>query len=254
MFDLQPDGHAPAEQLFGEATTARTKTTSHVKWLLNEHAALTGRQGQLEERIAALQAELDEVRERRTALRVSASLFEDMPELSCVAPVAPWQGKYGRRGALQDFMADVLKRAQPEAVSTTTMCDLVIERFGLGPMAPAERRDYYTATVRPQLRVFEKRGLATSQTSVLGGRGRSTAWRWRDPMPTLADLARHADTARPSDLASTMTWRGEGDVWGSQAAGGRTRAEGASGLEFEPGHVLEFGLAPGVAAAAGSHQ
>jgi hypothetical protein len=170
----------------------RTRTSPHLKWLLTEHAALAGREEQLRERIDALQAELAEVAARKGALQASAKLFDELCDLDAVSPVAAWQGKYGSRGALRDFMLELLRRAYPAAVTTTAVCDAVLVRFDLGLLTTKERKHYQDGTIRPQLRAFKEQGLVTCEGQVRLGGGRSTSWRLKTALPSVTEMRAQA--------------------------------------------------------------
>ncbi len=170
----------------------RTRTPSHVKWLLNEHAALAGREDQIAQRITALQAELVHIRTHKAALRTSARLFAEIDaeaDLAEVGKLTPRKGRYGKEGALQAFIFKVLERAFPASVTSAVMCDLVIEKFELGPLSSPERTRFSSATVRSQLHRFKRQGLVTVEVTKSPGRSPDAAWRWRNPTPTLAELA-----------------------------------------------------------------
>jgi len=169
----------------------RTRTPAHLKWLLNERAAVAGALRGLAVREAELQALLGavarerEMRERELAALTRAVAYferERAPRPLGVAPVRAHQGRYGERGGLGEFLLGALRASAPQALDTVVLTERIVERFGVAFATARERERFIANSVRPALRRLQAKGLVETLGRVRpdGGAGQ---WRTvRRPM------------------------------------------------------------------------
>ncbi len=186
--------------------SVRTRTPPDLKWLLNERAAIAGEIGKtyfhqkaLAPRLAALQRKVDaitalmlrcaEARESHQvtldALDASIGLAYSRVEPSAGGVVYAWAGKYGKRGALTQFILQTLKDASPAAVDTIQLINQVVLHFQLTLPFPSSRRSLRTS-VKTALYCLARARLVEPLHGT--ARGIPGVWRWKQPA-TLVDLA-----------------------------------------------------------------
>lgn len=175
--------------------TARTRISPHLKWLLNERAALRGEVETLVTREAHIRAELAAVLEKRRSREGRLAAVERVlvgadSNVVCPEVVNAWKGRYGERGALQAFLLQTLTEHAPHALDTLMLLELVVNRFGLELVTGAERKRFCDNTLRPALRQLQAQGLVESMRTRRTGRSIGE-WR-RAPNLELADLRRAA--------------------------------------------------------------
>jgi hypothetical protein len=174
--------------------TARTRVSPHLKWLLNERAALRGEVDALfarEERtraeLAAIAAER-RIRESRLAA-IERILAGAESNVACPNVVCAWKGRYGERGALQAFLLQTLTDHAPHALDTLMLLELVVNRFELRMETAAERKRYCDNTLRPTLRKLQSEGLVEALRTRRTGRS-VREWRRIVPEISLSELRR----------------------------------------------------------------
>ncbi len=158
----------------------RTRTPAHLKWLLNERAAVAGALRGLAVREAELQALLGavarerEMRERELAALTRAVAYfehECAPRQLGVAPVRAHQGRYGERGGLGEFLLEALRASAPQALDTVVLTERIVERFGVAFATARERERFIANSVRPALRRLQAKGLVEPLGRVRAGAG-----------------------------------------------------------------------------------
>lgn len=188
----------------------RTRTPPDLKWMLNERAALAGvvqkaatQQTALNAKQLRLEQQLQVVfnalaRSRRVqekaqmsicALDATMELMHSRAEPTSAGVVDAWAGKYGKRGALGDFIGQILKQAAPESVTTTVLINLAAAHFGLVFLVPADRRSF-RQSVRSALGSLLKRSLAEpkhDKSASCHG-----VWAWSLEVNTLSALRQQA--------------------------------------------------------------
>ncbi len=190
------------------APAARTTTPPDLKWLLNERAALAGRQAgldssiaycrdallklnarmrEMEATLAARQVARDEITERVLSFDTVIGLAYRTVRPDAGGVVNAWAGRYGARGALRQFLVDSAKAAHPRAVTTEAIVSAVIQQFSIAIGTPQELRKLRDC-VRTRLSEMQRKdGFLTSHKI-----GKTTrAWRWSSG-PTMLDLVAKA--------------------------------------------------------------
>lgn len=164
-------------------------------------AWLEARIGALQERVALHEAAAGRIHEKMSALDVSISMLhpeigEDRP-----APVNAWQGRFGERGGLREFVLDKLREAAPEPIVTSIVCKQLAERFNLDiSAAPLWWRA--RKSVKDALHALAKQGLVERLPTA---RPKSDPGRWRlkesSPLDQLRVLARAQESGHdpPAD-------------------------------------------------------
>jgi hypothetical protein len=179
-----------------DAVTARARTSSHLKWLINERAALAGALQSLHAREARAHEELRTVRrerqfceERLAALERVLGLLTQGAALCAPVTVNATQGTYGERGALRRFLLDSLEASAPEPLDTFALTKLVIGHFGLPVTTGRARKAFADNKLRPALRRLRAQGLIEPvERRSVAGAGRVGWWRRTPPQATLGAL------------------------------------------------------------------
>lgn len=178
--------------------SVRTRTSSHLKWLINERAALAGAVQSLNAREARADQELRTVRRERklcedrlAALERVVGLLTEGAVLCAPVTVNATQGTYGERGSLRRFLLDSLEASAPEPLDTLTLTSLVVHHFGLPVGTNRERKAFADNKLRPALRRLRAQGLIEPVEQ-----RRKTRWVgwWRRTSPrTTLDVLMAAD-------------------------------------------------------------
>ena len=164
----------------------RTRTSSEVKWVVNELAAVTGE-------LMCIDATISELSARRARLEgVRDSLTQvgavmGLEQLQRFAPVIRAHRAYGGRGFLVDWLRGILQAAVPHWVDTLTLVALAEQQFGLEFTTYAQRDTYRKNTLSRALRKLLAQGLVErhhfpESTSLPG------LWRWKRQFPALEQL------------------------------------------------------------------
>ncbi len=161
--------------------TARTRVSPHLKWLLNERAALRGEVDALFAREARTRAELAAIAEERRIRESRLAAIERVLAGALGSQAGPtvvnaWTGRYGERGALQTFLLQTLTEHAPHALDTLMLFGLVVNRFELRLETAAERKRYCDNTLRPALRKLQSVGLVEALPTRRTGR---SVGQWR---------------------------------------------------------------------------
>lgn len=164
----------------------RTRTPADLKYLLNERAAAAGalsvarkRAASLRAELALLEAELHRVRcDLELLLQAEASELANLDALdtvirhlhpgldpSHVKEVRAQSGRYGRHGALTNFLKSALLNASSGGLTTTGMCELAAVHFGLTFKA-AQDRVKFRDVVKSQLQAWRDNGLIRAYPTV----------------------------------------------------------------------------------------
>lgn len=200
------------------APSARTRTPSDLKWLLNERAALVGRLEYQHQETAKLNlrvAEAKAVLHRSLAQLTELATWTAATEAKIRAldrtvalgyPHVPpdaagsvkEHARFGPRGALISFLLQEVSDASPAGLSTTQLTDLVRNRFSI-PVADGREREALRHTVRNQLRKL--RDLHGLVLDAKGPQSNShSTWRLR-PSATLSELQLLAAQAAAAEAA-----------------------------------------------------
>jgi len=176
---------------------SRTRTSSEVKWLANELAAVKGELDRIDEALSRLLAR----KERLLAVQRAMTDVADqltIPELPAVVPAVRAHERYGARGNLRNLLRGTLQKAYPQGVSTSTLADAVIETFGLRITGPKERKRLVDNSIRSALTKLHTQGeiepmhARNQPGGRLGLAVQSGVWRWKVDAPSLDELHRAA--------------------------------------------------------------
>ncbi len=187
----------------------RTRTPAHLKWLLNERAAVAGALRSLAVREAELQGLLGaiarerEIRERELAALTHAVAYFERERAARppgVAPVRAHQGRYGERGGLGEFLLGLLRASAPQALDTVALTERIVERFGVAFAMARERERFIANSVRPALRRLQAKGLV-EPLGTTGPRAGARWWRMKAGELTLQELAATASATSPQGCA-----------------------------------------------------
>jgi len=142
-------------------TGPRTRTPSAIKWLLVERAALAGAQQtaiaaipRLKQQVEIARASLalaeHELSVAERALEISAHNLQALDSTlaqvnSCVDPraggiVKAWKGRYGERGALTEYLLELLSKSAPAPMALADIVDQVELHFGIHHAVPESRK------------------------------------------------------------------------------------------------------------------
>lgn len=205
-------------------TTARHRTSSELRFLLTERAALAGSvariakdQLPLQAELASLEAQARQTRDRLAAMQsVQLNQEAELKALdrvlqysypgvdpASVGSVAAWAGKYGRRGELKAFIHAALQGAYPAGVPTQGLLEAIVTRFALA----ATKEDFIRLrhVVVSRLSQSMAEGLVHSRPGV---KLSSSVWFW-NAGPSAAGLLDYAATSEAFGDPQPHTFRAE---------------------------------------------
>lgn len=166
------------------------RTPSDIKWLLNERAALSGEALQLAERRQRLEARLATVEYRIFAIDRTVELINAWVSGNAAGTVRAWKGRYGSRGALREAVSALLIAAAPAPVSTWELSSAIQICFSLEFATRSERTKWKDNSLRACLRSLLADGkVERIHSASYSGSHESGQWRWRNGLPSLAELA-----------------------------------------------------------------
>lgn len=205
-----PELQEPQEH---ESATARTRTPPEIKWLLNERAMLAGRMGalgkkirqrnriieELQAKIAELGAQVISFEQQRTEIRARRSALDHTMQLinADINPAAggtvnAWAERYGKRGALTEFVVNTLKAAGSTGMGAKDIALAANIHFGLGLTDPLEFAHYLKRTIHSCLYTLKLEGMVAPDRPGRGGSA-PRLWRWRgEELPSLDEMLKMA--------------------------------------------------------------
>ena len=197
-----------------------TRTPPALKWLLNERAAVAGqlkdastRCRALAIKVTKLQAQLEmcdskyqevlasEAAHHATLDALDAAIglaYEDVRP-DAAGTVNSWSGKYGKRGALTEFVGTTLKQAPQSGVDVSTLVNLAAKHFYISFFVPRDRM-LFRKSVKTAIVKFARKGQAVMVYKP-AKTGVPCIWRWKQPL-TLTDLAAKAEAMRETSVAA----------------------------------------------------
>lgn len=186
------------------------KTPSALKWLAEKRARVAGELQSCEQTIAHLEEDIPELRKRlafaesafastasrktRLATELAAMdqvvrIYDEGLNPASIEPINAWQGNYGKRGALREFLIETLRTRVPEYVSTSELELLTVTQFALVFEHPALRKHWYDGSFRGTIKVLANQGLIERSHSAGTYTREIGSWRWKQEVaPTLAEL------------------------------------------------------------------
>lgn len=186
------------------------KTPSALKWLAEKRARIAAQLASCEQvveliggDVAILSHELTNAQsllagaERRrarlteelTAIDRTVTLYDENIDPKTIGMINAWQGNYGKRGALRNFLCDTLKSRAPEFVQTSELAVLVIMEFSLVFEHKDLRNSWYSGSFRGALKVLTSQGYLERSHKLVNTDNATGSWRWKQEVaPTLAGL------------------------------------------------------------------
>jgi hypothetical protein len=170
-------------------------TPPALKWLAEKRARIAGKLDQRERTLTELQSRVAKLRDDLAALDRTLSVYDSQIDALAIQPVYAWKGKYGKRGALKQFIAQVVESRSPETISTDQLALLAMAHFALDFPTSVLRKRWQTNTLLNALKDLREAGkverLHDLHTGTVG------LWRWAQPVAvTLADLRAAAARAK----------------------------------------------------------
>lgn len=198
------------------------KVPSALKWLAEKRARVAGQlraseatHQHIAQQIAALEKELASIRavqalatlkvtEHRAALAALDStivLYDDKIDPSAIGAVNGWAGRYGKNGALREFLLSVLRARSPEFVSTSELALLAMTEFSLFFAHWKDRKTWYNNSLRNAVKSLERDGEAERSTEAHGGGADVQGWRVKQQESViLAELHKLAPFERSANM------------------------------------------------------
>lgn len=173
----------------------RTQTPSQVKWLLVERATIAGDIARLEQRQALIAQEIAERQAKLQALDITIGIIDKRIAPDAAGVIRAFRKEYGRRGALKEFIIEELKR-NTDGTTLRVIGQRAVSHFGLSLADNDDFTRFLYCSVKPQLKKLKDEGFAEVVFG-LDSSERRGRWRWKETMPTLAELAGLAAAAGP---------------------------------------------------------
>ena len=191
--------------------SGQCRTPPDVKWLLNERAALAGevakarasqhvlqaKRERIELRLAAVQRlmERSQCAQSRAqasmdAIDATLALAHARVEPSAAGVVQAWAGRYGKRGALGECIANLLQQSAPAPMTTSVLIDLVARQFDVAFALPKDRRSFRKSVSSALTSLLKRDLIEPLHDRTEGSHGQ---WRWKPALPSLGSLKQMAN-------------------------------------------------------------
>jgi hypothetical protein len=186
------------------------KTPSALKWLAEKRARIAGQlasclqvveliesdMATLSQEVANVQALLVEAERRRarlteelTAIDRTVTLYDEKIVPESIGTINAWQGNYGKRGALKNFLCDTLKGRAPEFIQTSELALMVVMEFSLVFEHKDLRNAWYSGSFRGTLKLLAAQGHIERSHGLVNTDNATGSWRWKQEKAlTLAGL------------------------------------------------------------------
>lgn len=176
------------------------KTPSALKWLAEKRARIAGQLAStaqvveliegdvaiLNQELATLQpllarAELRRLRltDELSAIDRTVTIYDENIDPKTIGMINAWQGSYGKRGALRNFLCDTLKSRATEFVQTSELASLVMLEFSLVFEHKDRRNAWYSGSFRGALKVLAAQGHIERSHSLVNTDNATGSWRWK---------------------------------------------------------------------------
>ena len=143
--------------------------------------------------IATAQQKQDRLRVEVAALDQVVVLYDENITPSLIAPINAWQGNYGKRGALKDFLAETLRDRAPAYMTTKELEILTIAHFSLVFEHRALQARWCHDSFRNTLKVLVTQGAIERGPDQNNRSNQVGKWRWKQEVaPTLRELRESA--------------------------------------------------------------
>lgn len=186
------------------------KTPSALKWMAETrgrlagalqaceqiHESLSADLQALRQKLAASEAMLASAETRRqgitadlAAMDKAVQLFDEGIDPSSIQPINGWEGTYGKRGALREFLMHTLKTSAPAFLLTTELAVRAQTEFCLVFEHNDARYRWHRNSLRGALKILARQGLVERGPDEGFGHNDPGSWRWMPEAPkTLASL------------------------------------------------------------------
>ena len=188
------------------------KVPSALKWLAEKRARIAGQLQASEQVLELVSAQVEALEKELVTMKAvkdhcTAKVAQHTGELAClegsvfiydkaidpneIGIVNGWAGRYGKRGALREFLFKVLESRAPEYVSTSELALLAMAEFSLVFEHWKLRKQWYTSSLRNALVGLEQQGrIERSDDALVVNQGTEVkGWRVKQEQPaTLAAL------------------------------------------------------------------
>jgi hypothetical protein len=145
----------------------------------------------IEEKLAVSAQKRNEISTALSALDEKIVKLSPNTNPSQIQAIFGWKDRYGKRGALRQYIIDVLKSHQPEYIGFSDLAELAVKNFGLTFATASEKVDWRNKNLKGALKELRNQLLIESIVSPAKAKGQKRLlWRFKlDRQPTLAELA-----------------------------------------------------------------
>lgn len=187
------------------------KLSSTLKKLAENRARIAGQLKISEETVALIENDIATLNEKLAKVQSllamaenrRARILEELTVVDCavinydknikperIGAINAWQGKYGKRGALRQFLQDTLKGRAPDFVPTSELSWLAIMEFSLTFAHKDLMTAWHANCLRGALKVLAAQGCIERSHEIVRPSSEYGSWRWKQAsQPTLAQLA-----------------------------------------------------------------
>lgn len=150
----------------------RSYTPPHLKWLLNERAALMGEADTLQARIDRLQSQAAMLEQRRheslakaEALTRAIQRAESRVRPDALGAIRAWAGKYGKRGDLKTYLVETIGQAGATGITTDELIRHTVDHFDLVFDSKEAFKRWARSTLRTRLLRLSSAGVVERRKS-----------------------------------------------------------------------------------------
>ena len=152
---------------------------------------LAGEVQRRQERIAALQAELDQYSQKIAALDSAIALTDDRVNPEALGAVKATSERYGGWGGLTEFLEAEIRAAGYGGIDSVQLTLRAACKFSI-PLEALQERSRYRDTVTWALRALRKKGVIENSYVSRGGH-KPSVWRERTDDGLFGELLRQRD-------------------------------------------------------------
>lgn len=183
----------------------RARVAGHLQANKGTHELLCGHVDVLERELQAAVAlkgktaeNVQKLTEALAALDSTVVIYDESIQPEDIGIINGWQGRYGKRGALREYLLEVLAQRSPDHVSSPELAFLAINEFGLVFAHPDDRKRWYQNSLKNALKDSEKLGKVERSPDLLNLGNDARGWRLKqEKAATLSGLQ-----AAPRQLAA----------------------------------------------------
>lgn len=166
------------------------KTPSYLKGLAETRARVAADVRRYQQLYEEIGEALEKAKAELTACDTLIRKYDERLNPDLIEPIKAWKGRYGKRGARNEVILEILKAKAPDFVTTAEIAWALQAKFQLDFYSWQERDSWARNSVGKFLRGLAKQGVVERLHDPVANTGGVGSWRWiGDGCESLGDLA-----------------------------------------------------------------